>query len=209
MQLIWMEAFTPANIIFTVLLIVVLLYWTLVLLGGLGLSDFDLDLEGDADMEVDAGAGISWLGGALQFFNFGKMPFMVIMSFVILPAWMLSMLANHYLGGGSLLFAAALFFPILFVSLLIAKVLTMPLLPVFDALDKGEEVLDYTGLQAEILLAASAAQSGQARILHEDAPLLIMVRPEPDHPDLPRGTQVVVLRKTKSGAFYLVRGLEE
>lgn len=203
----WLEVFSPANIIFTVLLLVVLLYWLLVLLGGLDLGDADLDIDTEAELEVDAG-GLAWLGGALQFFHFGKMPFMVIMSFIIIPAWMLNMLANHYLGGGSLLFAAAIFFPVLFVSLLLAKVFTWPLLPVFKALDTAEEALDYVGMQAELVLPAGPDKSGQARILHEDAPLLLTVRSEPDGEALAKGEQVIITRQADSPGLYFVRKLE-
>jgi hypothetical protein len=50
-------AFLPVNVVFTVLLLLVILYWIMVILGGLDVNLFDVDL-GDADIgaEVDVDA---------------------------------------------------------------------------------------------------------------------------------------------------------
>ena len=91
MQALWQAAIEPVNIVYTILLVVVALYWLSVFLGALDLSSFDfdvdadvdvdadLDVDVDADMDVDGEAHttIGWFAGTLHFFNFGKLPFMI------------------------------------------------------------------------------------------------------------------------------------
>ena len=117
MQELWQAAFEPVNLFYTILLGLILLYWLSVLVGALDLSalDFDLDVDADMDMDVDVDADIDadaemesslgWMAGALHFFNFGKLPFMILMTFVILPAWVLSIGLNENLGHGRWWFA--------------------------------------------------------------------------------------------------------
>ena len=102
-------AFAPVNLVYTFLLILVLIYWLFIIIGALDFGSLDLDFDIDADVDVDmdidvdadidtdveAGSGAGWFIGFLHFFNFGKMPFMVIMSFLILFSWTFSMLANY------------------------------------------------------------------------------------------------------------------
>ena len=54
-----------ANLPFTIMLGLVILYWVGVILGALDIElfDFDLDLDGDADIDVDADAGAVGGGG--------------------------------------------------------------------------------------------------------------------------------------------------
>jgi hypothetical protein len=54
-------AFLPVNAVFTVLLLLVILYWIMVILGGLDVNLFDVDLGdadigGDVDVDMDVGA---------------------------------------------------------------------------------------------------------------------------------------------------------
>jgi len=87
-------AFSPVNLIYTFLLIIVIMYWLSIIIGALdfGSFDIDFDIDADVDIDIDVDAEIetgssSNLAGVLHFFNFGKLPFMVIMSFAVLFAW--------------------------------------------------------------------------------------------------------------------------
>ena len=66
-------ALHPFNIVYTMLLIIAVLYWLTVIIGVLDINaldiNFDLDVDSDIDIdgEMNAGGGI---GGILQFFNF-------------------------------------------------------------------------------------------------------------------------------------------
>lgn len=210
-------AFSPLNLFYTVLLLLVILYWLSVILGAIDLStvDLDLDMDADVDMDVDAdldadaGASTGWLAGALHFFNFGKMPFMVIFTVVVMSGWLLTILSNYYWGNGSPGFAIALFIPILFVSLLIAKVVTTPLVPVFERLDTTVEAVDYIGMACQLKLPASASKFGQAEVLIDDVSNLIMVKTDSDEKPLGTGEKALIVGKTEDEKYYLVKKLEE
>lgn len=216
MQELLQVAFWPVNLFYTILLMLVVLYWLSVILGAIDLSSVDLDLDVDADVdadidvdldadvEADAGTTSGWMAGALHFFNFGKMPFMVIMTVVVMSGWLLSILSNYYLGNGSGWFALAMFLPILFVGLVIAKVLTTPLIPLFKRLDTTAEDVDYIGLACKLKLPASASRFGQAEVLIDGAPNLINVKTKSDEEILRTGEEAVVIGKTDDQRYYLI-----
>lgn len=206
-------ALSPPNIVYSVLLSVVLLYWLSVIIGALDISsfDFDIDLDADVDMDVDvdadvdAGNGGGWFAGALHFFNFGRLPFMVIFSFLILSMWSLSILGNHYLGQGSAIFPFVMFLPMLFVSLVITKIITTPLVPIFESLDKGAEAVDYLGLTCKILLPATTTQMGQAEVLHNDNSLLVSVKVS-DTQTTPvlKGEEALIVGRSSDDRYFLI-----
>lgn len=223
-------AILPINIVFTILLVVVLLYWFSVIIGALDVSSMDIDLDKDldidfgadvdidmdvdvdhdidvdADHDVDGGGGSGWFVSALSFFNFGKVPFMVIMSFLILSMWSISIMANHYLGGGSALFALGALIPNLCISLIISKILTTPLVPIFKNLNTSSEAVDYIGKTCTLLLPATATSIGQAEVELNGAHLLINVKVEEnDAPAILKGEQAVVVGQEEESNFYWVK----
>jgi hypothetical protein len=216
MQELLQVAFSSVNLFYTVLLMLVVLYWLSVILGAIDLSsiDFDLDLDADvdldadididADIDADAGTSSGWMAGAMHFFNFGKMPFMVVITVVVMSAWLLSILSNYYLGQGSPLFALAMFVPILFVSLMIAKILTTPLVPIFSRLDSTAEPVDYIGMACRLKLPASSSKFGQAEVLIDDTPNLINVKTRSDDEPMGSGEDAVIIGKTDDEKYYLV-----
>ncbi len=183
------NALAAPNICYTVLLTLVILYWLFVIIGAMDMGsidvDFDLDADLDADFDLDGDldhhvelegtSGLS-ITGFLHFFNFGKMPFMIIMSFLVLFAWMGSVLGNYYLGNGSFLVPLALIFPNLFLSLCLTKMITTPLVPVFEKLDHEEKPIDYIGMDCEIILPATETKLGQAKVIVDNSPLLIQIK---------------------------------
>ena len=219
MQALWQAAIEPVNIVYTILLVVVALYWLSVFLGALDLSSFDfdvdadvdvdadLDVDVDADMDVDGEAHttIGWFAGTLHFFNFGKLPFMILMSFVILSMWCLALLSNDYLGHGRWWFALAMVIPILFVSLIIGKVVTTPLIPVFKALDQEAKPIEYIGQICKLRLPASASRFGQAEVIIDGDPLLIEVKTETDNEVIARGETARIIGKTEDQKYFLIK----
>jgi hypothetical protein len=204
-------ALEPVTMLYSILMVVILLYWGSVIIGALDFSAFDLDFDLDADADIDADGGAAttgWLAGALHFFNFGRLPFMVIMTVVITTAWSLSILGNYYLGHNGWGFALATFIPNLFVSLLVAKGLTAPLVPLFQRLDGTAEAVDYIGRTCRIRLPASASAFGQAEVIVDDASLLISVKTESDELALASGEAAVIVGRTPDRRYYLVRRLE-
>ncbi|WP_139902773.1 hypothetical protein [Clostridium thermarum] len=112
-------AFTGGNIIPTVLLILVVLYWIIIIIGVL---DFDLF---DFDIEIDSGDGPFY--ALLGFLKVGELPFMFAFSILILNFWIIAMLM-YYLPidpGGTL--NTVLLIPAFIISTFITKVELFPL----------------------------------------------------------------------------------
>ena len=214
MQDLLQAALSPANIVYTLLLTVVLFYWLGIILGALDISAFDIDVDVDADVDVDVHAdadahaeahGVSWFVGALHFFNFGKLPFMLIMSFVIFFAWAISILAHHYVGHGSVLFSLALIFPNLFVCLCLTKILTTPLVPMFQNLDAGEEAMDYIGESCVLTLPANPHKMGQAKVNVNNNVLLVNVKVSDLKPEaLYKGDKAIIVGENKEKKYFII-----
>ena len=177
-------AIAPPNLVATGLLVFVLLYWLTVIVGLLDMKTVDLGLEVDdhghfhhpGDFHHDA-AGANWLNGALAFFNLGRIPLMVFLSFVFLPLWVGSILANYYTGNTSWLLGLAFLVPLFIGSLFVAKFLTLPFVKLFTALEKDHDSgAVVIGKVCTVLLAASAEQLGQASVRIDGAPLMLNVR---------------------------------
>lgn len=174
-------AIAPPNLLPTGLLVFVLLYWLTVIAGLLDMKTVDLSIDDhshfhhSADAHHDAHVG--WLSGALAFFNLGRVPLMVFLSFVALPLWVGSILVNYYSGNTSLLRGLALLLPLLVGSLFVAKLLTLPFVKLFAALEKdhdgGAEVI---GRVCTVRVPATATHLGQATMLTNGAPLMLNVR---------------------------------
>ncbi len=200
----------PVNIVYTILLGIALVYWTSVIFGIFDIASFDIDIDVDVDIDidvdVDADAQVSggFIANLLQFFNFGKMPFMVVMSFLNLFQWVIALPANHYLGHYATMFALGAILPILAVSLLLTKVITTPLIPLFAQLDTHEEPVEYVGQTGIVTLSPSRKQAGQAKVIHNSNTLIITIR-VPKHAELPkRGDEILVIAQAADKTSYLV-----
>jgi len=166
-------AVLPPNLVATGLLVFVLLYWLTVIVG---LLDFKT-----ADLHADAshlhGPHTDWLNGALAFFNLGRVPLMLFLSFVALPLWVGSILTNYYTGNTSLLRGLVFLLPLLVASLFVAKVLTQPFVRLFTALEKDHDGGAVAlGKVCTVLLPATADHLGQASVRIDGAPLMLNVR---------------------------------
>jgi len=171
-------AVLPPNLLATGLLVFVLLYWLTVIIGLLDFKTVDFHLATDVDADGHLlHADSDWLNGALAFFNIGRIPLMVFVSFVALPLWVGSILANYYTGNTSLLLGLGYLVPLFVGSVFLAKFLTLPFVKLFAALEK-----DHTGAAVAlgkvctVLLPATVEHLGQAAVHIDGAPLMLNVR---------------------------------
>jgi hypothetical protein len=219
-------AILGVNIIPTSLLIFILVYWLIVMMGLIDMHaidispdhDFHMDVHTDVDTDVaakeihtglhgyDAGS-VSWINSVLVFFNLGQVPFMVFMSFFILPVWVISILSNHYLGNSSFLMGILLLIPNLIVSLFIAKFLTMPFVKIFSYLYKDPEQEEVVGRVCTVLLPANSERMGQAVIRSRGNTLMLNVKTS-DGEFLAKGKNAVVLEFKKDKNYYVVQQVE-
>lgn len=175
-------AISPPNVVATGLLVFVLLYWLTVIVGLLDMKTVDLSIDDHGHFHYDShaphdGLGTSWLNGALAFFNLGRIPLMVFLSFVFLPLWVGSILANYYTGNTSWLLGLAFLLPLFIGSLFVAKFLTLPFVKLFTALEKDHDAGAVAiGKVCTLVLPATADHLGQASVRIDGAPLMLNVR---------------------------------
>ncbi len=218
------EAFRLINFPFTLLLILVVGYWSLVALGALGgpTPDADLDVGGDAhidhDLDVDTmhhhveghhsahgqADGGSWWHGALKFVNLGDVPAMVVLSVLILSLWTFGIVANAYWTGGSNVLAASFLALNFVVSAFVTRYVTMPLKPLFRLLNKQyDESIHIVGRACRISTSEATPDFGQAEITTDGAPIVINVRTLNDAV-LARGEIAVVVREDEERRIFFI-----
>ncbi len=204
-------AFSPPIIVYTILLMVFLLYWLTVIIGIFDFSSFDFDIDIDVDVDADTDIDIEGSGGIalaiLGFFNFGKVPFMVLMSVLFLSMWTIAVLGTYYVGDGSILFSIVLIPINLAIGLLITKVVTTPLIPIFDSIAKDEaKPIDYIGMLGEIVLETSNMQTGQIEIKHQKRLITLSVKAVEEHEGIiKRGSEVVIADHNADKSLFFVR----
>ncbi len=214
------EAFRLVNFPFTVLIILVTLYWLLVMFGmvsgdhgvdGAGEVGHDLDADADLDAEHHVEGhhsghhdGPSLWTSALKFVNLGEVPVMVVLSILVLSSWTFSMVANRYWTGGSSLLALVFLVANFVVTIFVTRYVTMPLKPLFRAINKQyDKPVEIVGMHCKILTSEANGEFGQGEITTEGAPLLINVRVL-NNETLRRGDLAVVVREDKENRIFYI-----
>jgi uncharacterized membrane protein len=200
-------ALSRPNLPATGLLIFVLLYWLTVIVGLLDFKtlDIDVDADGHHDLGHEAHMGVSWLNHALAFFNLGRVPLMVFLSFVALPLWVGSILVNYYTGNQSGLLGLLFTVPLFIGSLLVAKVLTTPFVRLFASLEKDHA--DHTnpvGKICTVLLPTTRERLGQAAVRTGEVALTLNVKAASAATELHKGDTALVIDYDAQARCYLI-----
>lgn len=170
-------ALSPANIVVTGLLVLVLLYWITVILGliDVHILDFHVDFHAHSDVDIS----VDWLNHVLYFFNLGQIPFMFFITFLVIPMWVISILLNFYIGNTSFLISSLLLIPNFVGSLFIAKIFTMPFVKLFAYLNKEEQEEEVIGKVCVATTSISNEKIGQVKVHTKESPLLLNVKTKP------------------------------
>ncbi|MTI21642.1 DUF1449 family protein [Fulvivirga sp. RKSG066] len=196
-------AVSPANIIITALFVFIVIYWITVIIGVLDVDFMDFDIDIDADAEVD-GLSVTWLNSVLAFFNLGQVPVMIFFTFLIIPAWAISVIVNDFIGNSTLIVGVIVLLGSLFVSLFVAKILTIPFIKLFGRLGKDEERDEVLiGKMCTVTITARENKTGQAHVLTDGAPHLLNVRTSKGH-ELKKGDTGLVIEYNKKLNVYLI-----
>lgn len=199
--------FNGANTIPTGLLLFIFLYWIIVIIGLVDTEflDFDLDIEGEPEFEIEGGVSgdVSWLNNVLSFFNLGRIPFMIWLSFVSLPLWLLSVNINNFLGIESFIFGLFSLIPLLFLSLLISKVLTTPFARFFEKINEDSKKKEIIGKIGTVISSASHESKGMAELNYQGSFLRLYIR-SPESQSVLKGDQVLFIEKLAEPGVYLV-----
>ena len=192
------------NILWTIFLGLILIYWVFVIIGAIEIESFDFDvdtdIDADADVDMDSGGNsVAWIG-FLKFLNLDAIPFMVFFSIFTLSGWTMSVLATHY-AGQNWMTSLILLLPIGCISLLISKYTTGPLVPLFRGLNDEAKPLDLIGDDGTVVHGFEKGELSQARIKKNNEDLLVSIKiaDESTVSKFKKGVSVTILRKIKEG----------
>ena len=207
-------AFSSVNIVFTVLLLLMGLYWITVILGVLDVNLFEIDLpdsglEAGPEMDVDVDTGglpSGPLRSFLHFFYIGEVPTMVLASILILSLWTFSMLGNYYFNpNGSMAVALPIFLGNLAASAFVMKLFAMPLRRLYTMLNKDYNAAgDVVGRIGKVITTrVRKDKMGQVEVPTKGAPIILNVLSQDDH-EFARGDEAVVVSKDSERGTYLI-----
>ena len=232
MKEIFQASFTLVNIIPTVLLLFVAGYWIIVFAGLLDMDSLDIDVDVDADIDLDTDLdvdvdtdidadldadsdtesfsdSVSWFNQVLVFFNLHHLPLMVFLSFLALPMWAISVLGNHYLGNESFVFALVLLVPNLIVSLMAAKVVTIPVARVFARINENDESTNPIGKICTIQLPVRPGKMGQGVIHDLNGNVVRINIVGSSQTEIPKNGTALVIKYLDDKKSYLVEPYDE
>lgn len=197
---------TGVNVIPTVLLIFVIVYWLIVILGVIDIDtvDIDLDVDVDVDADIDVEVELGGLASVLSFFNIGHMPLMIFITFFSLPLWVASILINDFLGIQSFLPGLITFIPIFIGSLFMAKFLTIPIAKFYRKIRQDTEAVKYiVGQICVAKLPISDRSLSQAEIKVNGTSVLINAKTR-NGLSIAKGEQALVIEHNEGKKYYYV-----
>jgi hypothetical protein len=217
------------TVVFTVMLGVALVYWTMVIVGALGMDALDIDGHGHGHVDIDGHVDVDGhghghvdsdgqhheLGAIASFMSVLKLtsvPMTIVLSLVFFWGWLLSLLGTWYvlggLGLGSGWLGGGVVLAIAFVlAWPLTSIVVRPLAPLF----KFQEADRRETLVGKIVTIDSThvdMRFGFAK--HEDggAGLIVQVRSEADN-GLARGDTAVVVSYDDEHETYEVARVED
>lgn len=220
------QAFSPVNLPLTVLLLLTVLYWITVIIGVLDVdlfniempdsdldidadfnvqtdvdADIDVDVDPDGDIRAEVGVGRS----ILRFFHIGEVPTMVLASVLVLSLWTISMASNQWLNPTrSMLVALPLLAGNIFVSLLICKVVGMPLMRMYKVLNVDKNApRSVIGRICVVTTTTVSERMGQAEVKTKGAPIVLNVVSEGGH-EFKKGDEAVITSKIEDKGVYTI-----
>lgn len=214
------------NAVMTVIMGIFVLYWLVVLIGGIGIDDLDFGFDFDVDVpeidtpDADADADIDdpdpdkdsstnespgFFMKFLQFMNVGKVPFMLILSTLKFFMWIGTLITTQFVevstwGAYSLL----ILIPIGLIALFFTKFATNPMATFFKKIGyRGEEEIDFLGRTGKMVSSIKDNKVGSAEFIVDKNPIKLNVR-SIDGEELRYGDFVIVADESEDKKFYLV-----
>lgn len=197
------NAFTGGNLIPTVLLILILVYWLTVIIGVLDLDflDFDLDIEG--------GDGAGPFYALLGFLRIGDLPIMFSLSILILNFWIIAMFLYYVPVNPGGVINTLLLLPVFILSILITKLEILPFRNILKnnsnrEADEFEVIRQLCKLKCDV----NKTSLGQAEIEREGASVIINVKPEFEEETFHKDEVACVFRKDENKDLYYIIKVE-
>lgn len=205
-------AFSFPTVVYTVLSIFLIGFWTVTTLVGAGADaledfDFDFDAESDVDVEVGGESSVGLLRTALEFLGVGNMPLLLALGLESLVAWLTSVVLVTVIGDISGLAGTAVSILILIGSLLLGIAVTTYIgrryAHVFQPTYAAKQ-REFVGSICTITTNKVTADFGQAEVRDEEGgSLLLQVRCRHDN-DYQSGDRALIYDLDReTGEFHI------
>jgi hypothetical protein len=208
-------SFSPVNAFFSIMSIILLLYWILVIIAGIDPDLFSIDFD-SSDIETDfdhhtndvpSRAENSDGNGfmkVLEYFNFDEIPLMFVVTIIFFSMWFISINATYYLGISSRLLGFLLLIPNFLVSLFVVKIFSKPLSYFYKQVNhKGEPEIDFLGRRCVVFSALDNLKTGQVQLSVNGDPIRLSARSNTDE-KLVAGQEAVIVRENEDKKYYYV-----
>lgn len=193
-------AFSGVNILPTILLIFVVIYWLIVLIGVVDVDTVDIDVEVDADVDLD----VNGFASVLAFFNLDQLPLMIFLTFYAIPLWVVTLIGNDLLGFNSFFSGLIVFAPSMIVCLFAAKFMTIPFALFYRKIKtQTEAVEDIVGRVCVAKLPITSDRKSQAEINVDGTSVLIYVKTRDGH-TVAKGETALVIEHERNSNIYFV-----
>lgn len=207
--------FHPANLPYTLLLLLVVLYWLTVFIGALDLDFLDFDLDGDTEVEVEVDTEVEAVAGGstglmsvATFFNLGRVPFMIFFSLLVLSLWTGAVLAWEAFGREIPWFPLLWLLPNLLLGLFVTKLLSTPFKRWHRHMNRETvHKRELVGKTGRIIIAVRPGRTGRIELDTEDQHFVLDVITHGTDV-LETGTQALIVEYDPETDRYAVEGFE-
>ena len=207
-------SFSPVMAFFSIMSIVMLLYWVAVIIAGLDPDLFSIDFDSDMDTNLDSnshdlpdrtetpeGSGFMKI---LEFFNFDELPLMFILTIIFFSMWLVGINVTYYLGVESVWLGLLLLIPNFILSLFIVKIFSRPLSYLYKQVNhKGEPEIDFLGRRCVVFSTLDSLKTGQIQLSVNGDPIRLSARSNTDE-QLNAGQEAVIVSESTDKKYYLV-----
>lgn len=200
-------SFSPVMAFFSIMCIVMVIYWALVIIAGLDPDLFSVDFD-SSDVETgfdgEGEANTSSFMKVLEYFNFDELPLIFIITIVFFSMWLIGVNITYYLGVESTLIGFLLLIPNFILSLFVVKLFSKPLGYLYKQVNhKGEPEIDFLGRRCTVLTAITPDKTGQIELTVNGDPMKLYARSNTDE-IISAGGQAVIVGESADKKYYLV-----